>query len=84
MAMAVSTASFCISGSMLALLTMTRLPKGGVVAAADVGAPDEVLAAARAALAAMRELLTALDPSPSAVAPNATRPVETSAALASA
>ena len=32
--MAVSTASFCISGSMSALLMMTRLPVGGVAAAA--------------------------------------------------
>ncbi|GAA0284089.1 sensor histidine kinase [Cryptosporangium japonicum] len=35
-----------------------------VVLAADRGDPDEVLAAARSALAAMRELLTALDPRP--------------------
>jgi len=38
-----------------------------VVLAADRGDPDEVLAAARAALAAMRELLTALDPAPARV-----------------
>lgn len=35
-----------------------------VVTAADEGDPDAVLAAARAALAAMRRLLTALDPPP--------------------
>jgi len=40
-----------------------------VVAAADDGDPDEVLAEARAALAAMRALLTALDPPPSAPTP---------------
>ncbi|WP_169745131.1 sensor histidine kinase [Cryptosporangium arvum] len=37
-----------------------------VVAAADAGNPDDVVAAARAALAAMRELLTALDPATTA------------------
>ncbi|SHN34115.1 histidine kinase [Cryptosporangium aurantiacum] len=41
---------------------------GLVVAAAESEDPDEVLRAARAALAAMRELLTALDP-PSGVGP---------------
>ncbi|MFG1928169.1 sensor histidine kinase [Cryptosporangium sp. NPDC048952] len=39
-----------------------------VVVAADRGDPDEVLAAARAALAAMRELLTALDSAPARAA----------------
>lgn len=47
-----------------------------VVDAADRGDPDEVLAAARAALAAMRELLTALDP------PVTTRPATALAASA--
>ncbi|GAA0284101.1 sensor histidine kinase [Cryptosporangium japonicum] len=42
-----------------------------VVSAADAGDPDDVVAAARAALAAMRELLTALDP------PTATDPATT-------
>ncbi|TQS46586.1 sensor histidine kinase [Cryptosporangium phraense] len=39
-----------------------------VVTAAEQGDPDQVLAAARAALAAMRDLLTALDPPASAPA----------------